>query len=448
MRLPSRVIGIAALMLVAGCAEEDTGPNVSGVETIAITSVKIFPSLDTMFIADTISASDRLQLNATAFGRTLTPLQVNRFIWQSSDISVIDVDSAGMVVPVSPGTAVVTASAGKVGRATIVVVPATVTVSITPGIDSILVDDPIVTSKDTVRFAARARDRNGNLVAGVTFSWQATGAAAGVDPSGRASAISLGTGNIAVTAAGHSALASIHVMPLVKSVQLTAPVTQVLAGDTVQLTAQAFDYRDAPIARTFTWTSSAPNVAQVSSTGRVIFSSTGSASFTARTAFRSSQSAVSALPRALLVADAGGDFNCGIAPLGRLYCWGLNHAGQLVPEPGGLDSVCFNDAGARDPGGNYLKPGPSSQCRLAPMQAAQGLEFAAVSAGGAFACGITIDGLLRCWGEGTVGQCGNGKTACGPTAQLATVSTERFASLSAGNTHACAPTHSDSWVIR
>jgi alpha-tubulin suppressor-like RCC1 family protein len=233
------------------------------------------------------------------------------------------------------------------------------------------------------------------------------------------------------------------VASVVKNVTLTSPRTQVLVGDTVLLKATAFDYNNAPIARRFTWTSSNNNVATVDTLGRAIFKTTGSATFTATTAFRSSSTPapITASPRQLLTVSSGGDFTCGLAPLGRGYCWGLNSVGQLAPLAGGLDSTCVNDALLRATPVTYAAPsaGGTGPCRLAPMQMARPeVAFAQISAGGAFACGVTTDQSLYCWGDGAAGQCGNGKLACGATPQLATVKTEKFLAVSAGGAHACA----------
>jgi alpha-tubulin suppressor-like RCC1 family protein len=66
------------------------------------------------------------------------------------------------------------------------------------------------------------------------------------------------------------------------------------------------------------------------------------------------------------------------------------------------------------------------------------LSFTAISAGGNFACGITTDQLLYCWGDDVVGQIGNGGGGGGKTPSAVTVKSERFTAISAGLNHACA----------
>lgn len=141
---------------------------------------------------------------------------------------------------------------------------------------------------------------------------------------------------------------TLHVLPVIASIELAAHPTQVLALDTVQLVATALDYAGAPVARQFTWTSSNPAVATVDASGAVHFLSAGRATFIARSAFRTAATTISAQPRQLLAMDAGRDFACGFAPLGQGYCWGRETVGQTAAV---ADSTCFACAGHDDAAG-------------------------------------------------------------------------------------------------
>ncbi len=92
--------------------------------------------------------------------------------------------------------------------------------------------------------------------------------------------------------------------------------------------------------------------------------------------------AVSALT-AVAQIDCGGQHTCARLVDGTLRCWGNNATGQL-----GLGS----------PGGTRTTP------QVVPMLTA----LAEVSAGGGFTCVRTTAGSVRCFGDGTVGQLGNG----------------------------------------
>jgi alpha-tubulin suppressor-like RCC1 family protein len=244
-----------------------------------------------------------------------------------------------------------------------------------------------------------------------------------VDNSGVVSAVGLGITEITASA-GKVGKATVEVLPEVKAITVTSPVSQVLARDTVKLTATAFDYSDAPMAATFTWTSSAPAVATIDGTGRVIFLAPGTATFTARAAFRSGTVTITALSRTLLSVDAGGDFSCGATALGRAYCFGRGDAGQLASE---ADSSCVDDNAA------------STRCTLEPKRSAPPVvDFRVISAGGQHGCGVSAQQLLYCWGREVEGQLGNGLTGGGSQPLLATVGSERFTTVTAGEFHACA----------
>ena len=118
------VAAVIPLLMVASC-EDSTGPNLNDVPGYSIASVRVFPSTATMFVADTIRASDRITFAAVAIGRGGTPLTGIRFAWTTSDASIAVVDSSGTVTPVRPGTVQISASAHKIGSATLVILPAT-----------------------------------------------------------------------------------------------------------------------------------------------------------------------------------------------------------------------------------------------------------------------------------------------------------------------------------
>ncbi len=422
-----RVLTAVALCAAVSC-DDSTGPNVSDVPGYAIRDVQVFPPSATIFVADTITVADRITFSATALGKSGAPLTGMRFAWSTSDASIATVDSAGVVTPVRPGTVEVIASAFKVGKATLEILPATQAVTVSPTRDTIFVDEPIVSAGDTARLTPKAFDPFGQPLTGVAFTWQSSSATvATVDASGNVHATGLGSATITVTANGRAATSIVTVLPLVASVSLTpTPPTQVLALDTLQLTAVARGYNNQLIPRTFTWTSSNTNVATVDSNGLVIFKTTGQATFTARTAHRTATSATTALERRLVAIDAGEEFTCGYTALGRGYCWGLSLDGRTGTV---ADSACFPAFG------NAERP----ECILPPKRMNRPeLSFTSISAGGDFGCGIATDQLLYCWGSDVEGQIGNGSDGAGIDPSLATVKSERFTALSAGNNHACA----------
>jgi alpha-tubulin suppressor-like RCC1 family protein len=70
---------------------------------------------------------------------------------------------------------------------------------------------------------------------------------------------------------------------------------------------------------------------------------------------------------------------------GVAYCWGKNDTGQLG------DSTTTQ--------------------RALPAPVKGGLQFASVSSGSGFTCGLTSSGAAYCWGYNQGGQLGDGTTA-------------------------------------
>ncbi len=86
--------------------------------------------------------------------------------------------------------------------------------------------------------------------------------------------------------------------------------------------------------------------------------------------------------------STSGDFSCGIANTGSLYCWGYGPQGQLgtgnVPSANVPTSVTIPNGVA---------------------------SFTVISTNANFSCAIANTGTLYCWGKGTSGQIGNGSNS-------------------------------------
>lgn len=160
----------------------------------------------------------------------------------------------------------------------------------------------------------------------------------------------------------------------------------------------------------------------------------------------------------------GGTHTCAISASGGLQCWGANDTGQLgngtivdrsQPTPvtglgsgvasvaAGLGHTCAVTAagGLKCWGDNsfgQLGDGTTTQ-RNAPVNVS-GLTsgVAAVSAGAFHTCALTTAGAVRCWGDGFFGQIGNGDDGGETTPQQVTGMTSGIAAISAGFAHTCA----------
>ncbi len=420
----------AAAVILSACGDE-AGPIDPSLDPIAVLRVEVSPTVDTIFAADTIRLTDQLQLSAVIIGR-VGPITTANPIWISEDTTVATVSENGVVRPLRYGTVRIAASAARKGYATIVVAPAVTRVAVTPGIDTILVRDPIVAG-DTRRLTARALDAAGRTVNGTRFEWTSSNpSVAVVDSTGLVRAIGIGSTTISSSAPSASVKGAspIIVSSVLKAISLVTPVQQALALDTIQLTAAAFDYSDSRVSDvSFVWRSSNTAVALVNDSGRVTSVAPGSATISASSSFRTASVTLTFFERRLLNVQAGGDFSCGTTALGRLYCWGDGFGGKLATDP---DSSCFGEDEVR-------------ACTLAPKRnIGDSTDFRSVSLGDDFGCALALDRRILCWGVNSEGQLGNGGTRSGSLPSLATVSSVRFDSLTAGDHHACALTSTGS----
>jgi uncharacterized protein YjdB len=202
---------VVSSLLVGAC--DEMGENLSGVPGYLISAVRVSPSVDTIFVTDSIRATDRITFAATATGRNGGALPSMTFAWSTSDTSIATIDEQGVVTPKTFGVVDIIASADKIGTATLVILPATLAVTVAPTTDTILVRLPIVPERDTIRLRASATDLNGALLGGVTLSWMSSAPSiATVDQSGLVHAQGIGTTFITVSANGHNAAALVHVL--------------------------------------------------------------------------------------------------------------------------------------------------------------------------------------------------------------------------------------------
>lgn len=98
------------------------------------------------------------------------------------------------------------------------------------------------------------------------------------------------------------------------------------------------------------------------------------------------------LGRTATAISAGNSHTCAILDNGALRCWGWNSAGNL--GQGNTDHI-----------------GDSPGETTVAVDLGVGRSAVAVAAGGVNTCAILDNGALRCWGNGTYGQLGQGNTA-------------------------------------
>ena len=163
--------------------------------------------------------------------------------------------------------------------------------------------------------------------------------------------------------------------------------------------------------------------------------------------------------------DAGGQHTCAVTTDNIVYCWGLNVYGELgdgtvsffrstpAPVVGGhlfrqVTVGDFHTCGVTTSDAVFCwgsnregQVGDSSTAgrRPRPRQVAGGHQFRQADAGGSHTCAVTTDSRAFCWGDGRLGQLGNGKTNLSfwPRAVSGRLSFDR---VSAGGEHTCGET--------
>ena len=118
----------------------------------------------------------------------------------------------------------------------------------------------------TLQLSAEVRDEVSRAMVGATDSWSSTaGSVATVDAAGVVAAVGNGTATIMASAESASGFAVVTVAQGVASVEVSPSVTELTAwGETVQLTAEAFDASGHAVAGAeLSWKSADALVAEV-----------------------------------------------------------------------------------------------------------------------------------------------------------------------------------------
>jgi len=256
------VTGVAAgAATITATSEGKSGTAAVTVTLNPVATITLAPGSDTLGVGTDAPFSATLR---DAGGLVLT----NRVIaWNSSNVQVATVSSTGVVTALSPGAAVVSAvSEGRVGTAAVLVLARLAsTVTLTPSSANIIVGT-------TVQLASQITDPAGNILIGRPISYSSDNTAiASVNANGLVSALTPGAVKITAFSEGKTGTANIVVSPLpVAAVQITPSVATVLMGATRQLNWEALSTTGSVLpGRSITWTSGAPSVASVSTSGVV-----------------------------------------------------------------------------------------------------------------------------------------------------------------------------------
>ncbi|HET7456371.1 MAG TPA: Ig-like domain-containing protein [Gemmatimonadaceae bacterium] len=199
-----------------------------------------------------------------AAGQTLAGRDV---AWTTSDASIASVDADGRVTAIAPGAAIITAtSGGRSGSSAVTVVLVPVgSIAITPSSAAIVVGQ-------TAQLTDVVKDASGGVLVDRFVTWSSSNdAVATVSSSGLVVARTVGSASITASVEGKSATASVTVSPVpVSSVTISPTPVLVTVGEQLTVSVIITDangtvIRDRPV----TFSSDAPSIATVSSTGVV-----------------------------------------------------------------------------------------------------------------------------------------------------------------------------------
>lgn len=257
-----------------------TSEGQSGAATVTVTPVPV-ATLDLSPATLSLIEGETSQLTARVRDAQGNMLSGRLITYISGAPGVATVDATGIVTAVGPGSALIIAtSEGARATTTVTVVAASVAnVAVSPGTGNLQ-------QGEMLQLTAAVTDTRGLPMAGKTVTWTSSNAAvATVSANGVVRAVAPGNATITATSDGVAGSASIAVSLVpVASVTLTPSPASVFTGRTLQLTVTLEDARGNALStagRTIAWTSSAPHVATVSSSGVVTGTAAGSATISA-----------------------------------------------------------------------------------------------------------------------------------------------------------------------
>ena len=261
---------------ISAIAEGKVGGADLTVATKTVASVVVSPNPASAAIGQKarLTATAKDASGGVLIGRTIT--------WTSSNPAVASVSANGLVTAISVGTATISATAAGVSgtsqfQSTTV---AAASVSVSPSAPNVRVGED-------VQLTATATDASGNLLTSRVPTWSSSNPiVATVSSSGRVTGVSKGTATVTATVDGKSAPASVSVASAapapVASITVTLNASSINAGQSTQAVAVTRDAAGNVVTgRTIAWSSAAPALATVSTSGVVSALAAGSVTIVA-----------------------------------------------------------------------------------------------------------------------------------------------------------------------
>src|SRR5947199_1335212 len=201
--LVTGVVGGSTTITATSEGQSGSSASVVTAAPVPVASVTVSPA------SASVQAGQTVQLTATpkdAKGNALTGRTVT---WASSNTSVGTVNASGLVTGVVAGSTTITAtSEGKSGTSAVTVTAAPVpvaSVTVSPATAAVFVGQ-------TTQLTATPKDANGNTLTGRTITWASSPSSiAGVNGSGLAAGVAVGSATITATSEGKSGTSTITV---------------------------------------------------------------------------------------------------------------------------------------------------------------------------------------------------------------------------------------------
>ena len=266
--------GLITAVAAGGAVVTATSEGRTAVVAVTVSSVPI-ATISVTPVNDTVVVSQTLQLTGVAKDAQCATLPGRQLTWTSSDATKATVSSTGLVTGVAAGAVIITAGAeGKSGTSSITIKPKPVgAVILSPAQVSIEVGA-------TRQLTAQVTDDAGNVLTGRPVSFVSDNpSVATVSNSGLVTGVAAGAAKITATSEGKSGTADVVVTPVpVSTVEISPGTTDMTVGQSTTLAAVAKDAKGNVLTgRAVAWTSGAPTVATVSSSGVVTAVGAGSA---------------------------------------------------------------------------------------------------------------------------------------------------------------------------
>ncbi|HJP86567.1 MAG TPA: Ig-like domain-containing protein [Gemmatimonadaceae bacterium] len=200
-----------ALLNILSCSDA-TAPDALGADDLSADAARIIGSIQVTLASSSIDSGETTQATAAVYDRRGRPMN-RSVIWSSSNVAVATVSDSGLVLGVSPGTAVITASHNDHSGSATVTVNRVGSQTVTP-VASVMVAlaATSIAIGQSTQGTATERDSAGNVLTGRTITWASSDSSVAiVSSAGLVTGLKAGSAQILATSEGKSGSAGLTV---------------------------------------------------------------------------------------------------------------------------------------------------------------------------------------------------------------------------------------------